>query len=259
MFGSIRLVDRDVEAWIVEGFERLHEKLGAEKPLGQTPLVLPSPGIFIIEGETDREKAQSIFRKVAEFAGMADWHVELEGFETAGMQQVSEYHFLTPQAAQAAGTFSTEGNSVVIRYDLALVKQPQNLIATFAHELSHYLLAGYLPDSFEDQDHELLTDLTAVYMGFGVFLANTAFEFEGNQGFAGTGWVSRRTGYLSEDTLLAALALFVRLGAHDPGQAKPYLKSGLAKRFDKGLRQIDRLENEIAAFKKRDDAFAQRL
>ena len=259
MFGASRLVNRDVEAWLLDRFVMLHEKLGPQRQLCRTLLVLPKLGTFVVEGETDREMAESIFRTVAEYAGMADWHVELEGFESAGTQQVSEYHFLTPQTARPAGTFSIEGNSVLIRYDAGLVKQPQNLIATFAHELSHYLLAGYLPESFQDQDHELLTDLTAVYMGFGVFLANTAFEFEGNQGFTGTGWTSRRMGYLSEDTLLAALALFVRTGGHDPDEVRQHLKSGLVKRFDKGLKQVDRLEAQIAAIRDRDAGFAAGL
>lgn len=259
MFGGGRLVDRDIEDWIFDGFETLHEKLGPQKQLCRTPLVLPSPGAFVVEGESDREKAECIFRTVASYAGMADWHVELEGFESAGPRQVSEYHFLKPEMSQAAGTFSAEGNSVLIRYDIGLVQQPQNLIATFAHELAHYLLAGYLPDSFADEDHELLTDLTAVYMGFGVFLANTAFEFEGQQTFTGTGWSSRQMGYLSEDTLMAALALFVRVAGEDAGKAREYLKPSLAKRFDRGLKQIDRQDERVSAMRQKDLAYQASL
>src|SRR5205085_12416082 len=52
---------------------------------------------------------------------------------------------------------------------ISLLAHPGRLIATFAHELAHYLLAT-APTSppCEDDEHEFLTDLTAAYLGFGV-------------------------------------------------------------------------------------------
>ena len=62
--------------------------------------------------------------------------------------------------------------AIVISYVPALLKRPDHLIATLAHELAHYLLATARDSPpCEKEEREFLTDLAAVYLGFGVFLS----------------------------------------------------------------------------------------
>ena len=50
------------------------------------------------------------------------------------------------------------------------------LIATMSHELAHEYLIGQGRISGEEEDHEQLTDLLAVFLGFGVMLANSSLR-----------------------------------------------------------------------------------
>jgi hypothetical protein len=139
----------------------------------------------------------------------------------------------------ALGTFSVEGNGVQISYVPALLAHPERLIATFAHELAHYLLAT-APTSppCEDDEHEFLTDLTAVYLGFGVFMANSVFEFEAIQDGPMQGWRYGRSGYLPEQDLVFATALFIAVKKLDPSPAYPCLKPHLAQQLKRALRDL---------------------
>ena len=49
---------------------------------------------------------------------------------------------------------------------------PQQVAATFAHEISHFRLFEAHADLGNTPDREPFTDLTAVHLGFGVFIAN---------------------------------------------------------------------------------------
>ena len=52
------------------------------------------------------------------------------------------------------------------------------LVGYLAHELAHQRLLGEHRYSADRYDNELLTDLTAVFHGFGVFLANNPAQID---------------------------------------------------------------------------------
>jgi hypothetical protein len=67
-------------------------------------------------------------------------------------------------------------------------QRPDRLIATFAHELAYLFATTVEEPPCEADEIEFLTDLAAVYLGFGVFLANARFEFEVLQDGPLQGW-----------------------------------------------------------------------
>jgi hypothetical protein len=117
-----------------------------------------------------------------------------------------------------------------IRYNPKHLANPESLIATFAHELSHYLMSNAKSDPPGGWDiHELTTDLTAVYLGFGIFMSNSAWNFEGHSSYDQQGWQYERQGYLTERGLVTAIAIWESLAGRDPIAAAPFLKRHLAK------------------------------
>ncbi len=52
------------------------------------------------------------------------------------------------------------------------------LVGTMAHELAHVRLLGESRIMREVFDNELLTDLTGVHFGLGIFLANTSRNWD---------------------------------------------------------------------------------
>ncbi len=125
----------------------------------------------------------------------------------------------------------------LIRYNPKHLDDPSKLIATFAHELSHYLMstAKTAPPGGWDI-HELTTDLCSVYLGFGIFMAMSAWNFEGSN----EGWQYERQGYLNEPMLVTALAIWEKLAGRDPLAAAPYLKSHLGKDLRKAAKYFEK-------------------
>jgi hypothetical protein len=109
----------------------------------------------------------------------------------------------------------------IICVNPALAATPVALVATLAHELCHELLigSGLIEASHEAQ--ESLTDLLAVLIGFGVFLANASLEFVRSQD--GKRWQPVARGYLRQSVLCEALAQHAVLRGE--GGAPPWAKA----------------------------------
>ena len=116
-----------------------------------------------------------MFDQVKRYCGMSDWEVDLvpDDNPLAETSPVSAA-MIAPQK-HALGTFAVAGSRIQISYVPSLLQRPDRLIATFAHELAHYLLAtaAETPPCAEDEI-EFLTDLAAVYLGLESFLQTPA-------------------------------------------------------------------------------------
>jgi hypothetical protein len=125
------------------------------------------------------------------------------------------------------------------------------LVAIIAHELCHVRLLGENRITAARKDHERLTDLLTIYLGFGIFTTNAALSFSEDA----RGWSIQprgdmseriingarndgysRLGYLNEAEFGYALACYCRLRGEitppwttylDPGP-RTYLNQGLA-------------------------------
>ena len=107
------------------------------------------------------------------------------------------------------------------------------------HELAHYLLATIRkPTPGGRELHEFVTELTAVYTGFGVFRANAAFRFGQHQDVYGQGWSAGRSGYFSEPTWAFAIALFATL--NEVEIPKGELKDSVAHLTRKAIKYLKR-------------------
>jgi hypothetical protein len=235
------IVDADTAEWHANNFAWLVETFGGDDAFAEATLVLPKPGFFPSEGEEGHARALRIFGCVKRYCGMEDdWPVRLAEDHNPVAIEASFLSATAPSSGKhAQGTFSISDNEVQISYSPALLADPQRLIATFAHELAHYLLAtARTRPPCDDDEHEFLTDLTAVHFGFGVFLANTVFEFEAVSDGTRQGWRMGRSGYLPERDIVFATALFIAVKELDPTPAYTCLKPHLAKLLRRALRDL---------------------
>lgn len=74
---------------------------------------------------------------------------------------------------QLAGSYEEGSRNFIIRISTSQLSEPMSLVGTMAHELAHVRLLGEGRLMREEYDNELLTDLTVVFFGLGIFLANT--------------------------------------------------------------------------------------
>ena len=126
------------------------------------------------------------------------------------------------------------------------------LIGAFAHELGHHLLrlpTATPPPIDGDDELECLTDLAAIYLGFGIFLANQAFTFAQHGDALSQGWRMSRRGYLPEADLVFGTALFLAVKALDPAPALACLKPHLASQMKRAWRDLDAHRHRIAAIR----------
>lgn len=193
-----------------------------------------------------------LFEAVRKLAGMEQWDCRLEKVEVN--EANPELGMI--EGASACGTFSIENGQAVIRYSSAMLRNPDALAATFAHELCHFLLAaaGDPPGGPDLMEHS--TDCAAAYLGFGVLLANSARQFDQWSEGGMHGWRASSSGYLSEQSLVTATAMFAALHGHETadacGSLKPYLQKDFGKagkaiaqdfpNFGESLGQVDLAE-----------------
>ncbi|MBX3480376.1 MAG: hypothetical protein KF842_08245 [Caulobacter sp.] len=228
LFAKQTFLDAEIEAWLLDGYGWLMRNLGGMERISASPLAMPNRDFFPPTKAKGRALGTHIFDCVRSGMGMQDWYVSLEPFKRA--PSLAGLSYGTFESGGANGAFEWDGNKVIISYADDLISQPHQLVATFAHELSHYLtgsVSEQMPGG--EEAHELLTDLCVAYAGFGVFGANAAFHFQQFSDGQSQGWSSSRSGYLSERSWAFALAVFIALKGLPADSADRWLKDGLVR------------------------------
>jgi hypothetical protein len=112
-----------------------------------------------------------------------------------------------------------------------VLDDPEAMIAVLAHELAHVKLLG---EQNVTENDELLTDLTTILFGLGVFNANAAFRtFNDAKHY---GW--SQMGYLSQMEWGYGLALFAYIRQELEPEWADYLCTNVKGDFFKGLQFI---------------------
>ncbi|MDQ4087052.1 MAG: hypothetical protein M3177_03410 [Pseudomonadota bacterium] len=248
LFGPRLPIDADELEFQLATFKWLQQQFGA---VGDAPLVLPTPEFFpsVRNGRAD---PRELFDDVRRAAGMEEWPCRLEAGAAERPIDAGNAHLLRHEGAPPpCGTFRVEeangGRQAVITYNPSMTDDPVGLAATFAHELGHYLMAtssGTPPGGWDL--HELHTDILAVYLGFGIFLANSARNFSQFQSGGQSGWSSRWQGYLSEGALVTALVIRERLAGREAAAAAPFLKDYLRSDLRKADAALRKLHPDLA-------------
>jgi len=112
---------------------------------------------------------------------------------------------------------------------------PMSLVGTLAHELAHQRLLGEGRITSDVFDNELLTDLTVVFKGLGIFLANVPRHWDGNY----TNWPGtdlRKPEYMTAPMFGYVLALLAWCRGDESPDWQKHLKFGVRGEFRQGLR-----------------------
>ncbi len=227
------------EDWILACWEWLLHELGPLARLKRTPLVLASDEFFPPTKAKGHARTEHLFNCVARLTGTKDWPYKLVPQEGAINPQLAPLAIVKDAPSGPAGTFAVrEDGAIRITYDPALISQPTKLIATLVHEVAHGLVlnARSRPPG-EDEFEEYAVDLTTVYLGFGLFGANHAFEFKQfvDSGAGTQGWSWSRLGYLSETQWGFCLGVFLRLRDEPAETALRWLRPGPGGRLEENL------------------------
>jgi hypothetical protein len=124
------------------------------------------------------------------------------------------------------------------------------LIGTFIHEIAHAILSGVeqeIPGGSEMEEYA--TDLATAFLGFGVFGANSAFDFQqySDIGTGTQGWSVRGLGYLTEAEWVFAIAIFLSLRNESMASVAEWLKPTPRTLLKKAMRYLERHPERLSS------------
>lgn len=178
MFGWLRSSDCPVDdaarAWLDEQFDWL----SAEFPdwLNEHPVIEPTPKFFPDPYDRSARAARTMLDRVCGYVDVAPHRVALAVYSES--RRPVFVNDAGDEIGGTAGTYEARDGRCHIRLEQQQLDRPMDLVGTLAHELSHERLMGEGRIDSDRFDNELLTDLTATYLGFGIFLANAPRDWK---------------------------------------------------------------------------------
>lgn len=243
MFGLFRskpLFDDGTTRWFFDTYAWALRNYGSDIFRQDTVLVMPTDRFFPDRGGSAEDKALAAFERVRAYAGMESWPCEVAalapGMAPAPAPTV-EFGG-APRGPQAVVSVGGEGRGIPIAFDPELVRKPHALIAIFAQQLAFHLGRTAAEESpGGDELFGPTTDLLAVFLGFGLFLANSALTVC-RGGCSGCAVSVQALGYLTEEEFAYALAMFCVLKNVPAGEVEPHLKKTLRPIYRKAVKEI---------------------
>src|SRR5579862_2068901 len=163
--------DPSAKRWVEGCIQMLAGHFGLHVLL-ERPIILPTNEFFPDAYDGSPGAVRVMFGRVCSYMGVDPDQVELEIFTDRTPHSISA---LDPSLGFAAGTWQGGTESWErgrIRLESSSFDRPADLIGIMAHELAHQRLLGEGRFDRVSFDNELLNDLTAIFHGFGFFLAN---------------------------------------------------------------------------------------
>lgn len=232
------------QIWVEESLSFLKESLGEERLLS-VKTVQPTTDFFNRDFDGSEADAYFILERCQELMDIKIGTVQLD-FYAKEDKYLDDGTLLSTTAdimgksSGAAGTYQKQGGKSIIRLEHGQLKHTDSLIATISHELAHEKLLG---ENRIIENNEYLTDLTAISFGFGVFIANAKFRFEGGDK-NGFGWQMQSQGYLPEQVSAYAMASLALKKKETHQEYQKYLDGSVAKYFSQSLTYLTSDENK---------------
>lgn len=199
-------IDQDERDWLEFRLGWLVDQFGAGH-LTRCPIILPTREFFDEPYDGTMQAAQDVFGRICRYMGLNQEYVDFRIFD-AKREGGGEVDLFTGgytyQSNFTPGLYH-DGWQQGISIDRAHCQDHFGLIAVIAHELSHVKLKRESAIDDGVEDYEKLTDLTAVFFGFGVFLARTV-ERDFRLDEEGEEVPTSKLGYLPQATVCHALA-----------------------------------------------------
>ena len=242
-FGKkVELIEPESVLWMYDVFDWALASFDPQVFFNETILVTPTNAHFPGQAANEEELANLIFNKVKEYAGMKHWPCRLVDQRT--LTEVKTPTIMLEGALRGSKgvvlPHVDEEHKLTIAYHPVMLKEPQMIVATYAYTLAHYLglMAPRTPPGGEE-NRSHVDELLAVFLGFGVMMANTAFT----QTIKSCGSCAKptleRTNYLSQYHITYALAVFCALKEVKQKEVLGYLKSTLHPFFKKALKEVN--------------------
>jgi len=231
-------LDETSIGWIFDVFGWALRNLDGCVFFRDTILVTPTNEHFPGRANSAHELARLMFERSRAYAGMTGWPMQLLQPGALGAHAIS---LSPPATTDQCGREPPPGTGMIaLSYDPAMINNPEAMIAGFAQVLAHHLGSKVSePPPGGKQNWPHITELLGVYLGFGLLLANTAFNLPRRSCGSSCGTApTERQSFLSQEDITYALALFCELKGIANNAVLPQLKSTLRGSFKRGRKDV---------------------
>lgn len=252
LFGLMQsrpLLDEDSVAWMWDVYDWALRNFDREIFFNTTPLVKPSNEFFPGQGGSAQEVADLIYQRVAQYAGMSHWPIramDVTHWDGQTAPQLPMTGALRVAQPQDVAALDSPVQAVAL-YSPEQLRDPEVVIANFAHTLAHYLggmAAEAPPGGSENWPH--VTELLAVFLGFGLMMANSAFTTKIRSCSSCASPAVERTNFLSQYDITYALAIFAVLKDIPRAEVLSHLKGTLHAFYKKAHKEAANNAGAIA-------------
>lgn len=185
----------DEQRWVLDTLAELVRERGPG-PLSSR-LLFPTPAWFPDAWTPDVDGVAAIVRRLlayAELALLAEVVVDEPPEFDDGLHAVAWFQRI-------------DGERCVIGLDEKALEDPDMLVAALAHEVAHAYRHHHGLVVEDREEEERRTDMTAIYLGFGVLVTNASFRYRtwGSKDFQA--WSHDGAGYLTLEAFSFGLAV----------------------------------------------------
>lgn len=235
----VETIDKEDIEWIIERFEWIKNNF----PDGlKNKSVKTSEDFKHIRLHASKDEVKKLVSEIASIMDIEKGKINTQfykerQYENVDGIEIKQYENVERSTGKYYG--QNINGQYIIAIEESLLSRPTNLIATITHELAHVKLLG---ENRISENDEYLTDLIPIAYGFGIFGANSIFNFDTNNYF----WSMKKQGYLDERTYAFALAWFSHLRKEKNPIWTKELKPSMLDEFERNMLYI---ENEIKVIK----------
>jgi len=209
------MLDQNIrdEDWLIEQMRLMIAACGPQRFL-ESPLIMPTREFFPDGPLSAEECVNALVSRLMNYAGVGGVNVAVE---LVNFAPIAVSTGPTLPASGGAGSSTTEltvgarylgsgGGVCRFQCGLSSLADQAALLGTLSHEIAHAFrdIRGVAQESAPLE--EVLTDVTGVYLGFGVLLCNSAYRFTSGGELRTLRTCHSRGGYLPVVSLCFLLA-----------------------------------------------------
>lgn len=183
--------------WLGASLRELIDRAGWEQFL-RAPILRPSPHYFPDRWNGTVADVHRLTQRLMHHAGLGQYSFSLSAFEE-------------DQDAYDRGTagwfYGIEDHRCFFGVNVRQLKDPEAAVGVMAHEVAHAWRTVHELVEDDRDTEEFLTDLTTIYLGFGIFTANNTDRYRSYGDVRATYWSVSSAGYLPPPAMSWVLAL----------------------------------------------------
>lgn len=223
-------VDVREKVWTEQRLSWLVEQFGLQRLL-DCQHVFPTREFFPDDFNGEEHDVRLLLNHVCQYMNADATKIDLEFYNEE-------------ERPEASGTYRG-GERPTISISRSHLDDQEKLIATLAHEVAHDILLGGGTMTGDEPDHERVTDLLCIFLGLGVFAANTAIQQTNSSHGYSSSWSISKHGYLPARVYGYALALLAWVREEAQPTCARFLGTDAVWALNKGLKFLNRTGDSL--------------